>query len=209
MMRFDCRGLSTEDLAKSEQVQQAYNCLVKNGYAILDHVLPEDKVRDMNLEFNRRYTKYLQNQELEDTRKVGNRRFMVPIDLSGAFGDPLVYAHPFVVAVVRKALALLAQGALGQGRLLLIGASVPSRQMRLLREQYAPGASSGEEPIVHAEGEECGLVTRGTVELTVDGQVSVLNAGDGYYFPTTLPHRFRNIGADEAEIISANTPANF
>ena len=61
-------------------------------------------------------------------------------------------------------------------RLLLIGASVPSRQMRLLREQYAPGASSGEEPIVHAEGEECGLVTRGTVELTVDGQVSVLNA---------------------------------
>ena len=45
--------------------------------------------------------------------------------------------------------------------------------------------------------------------VTVDGQVSVLNAGDGYYFPTTLPHRFRNIGADEAEIISANTPANF
>ena len=34
-------------------------------------------------------------------------------------------------------------------------------------------------------------------------------AGDGYYFPTTLPHKFRNIGADEAEIISANTPANF
>jgi len=40
--------------------------------------------------------------------------------------------------------------------------------MRLLREQYAPGAISGEEPIVHSEGEEGGLVTRGTVELTVD-----------------------------------------
>jgi hypothetical protein len=37
-------------------------------------------------------------------------------------------------------------------RLLLIGASVPSRQVRLLREQYVPGASSGEEPIVHSEG---------------------------------------------------------
>ena len=86
---------------------------------------------------------------------------------------------------------------------------VPGRQMRLLREQYAPGASSGEEPIVHTEGEECGLVVRGTIELTVDGQISILNAGDGYYFPTTQPHRFRNIGADEAEIISANTPANF
>lgn len=94
-------------------------------------------------------------------------------------------------------------------RLLLIGAALPTRQMRFLREQYAPGASSGDEPIVHSEGEECGLVTRGTVELTVDGQVSVLNPGDGYYFPTTLPHKFRNIGQDEAEIISANTPANF
>jgi transcriptional regulator with XRE-family HTH domain len=94
-------------------------------------------------------------------------------------------------------------------RLLLVGAPIPGRQMRFLREQYAPGASSGEEPIVHAEGEECGLVTRGTIEMTVDGEVSILNAGDGYYFSTTLPHRFRNIGQDEAEIISANTPANF
>ncbi|GFM48905.1 cupin domain-containing protein [Pseudomonas capsici] len=94
-------------------------------------------------------------------------------------------------------------------RLLLVGATLPSRQMRFLREQYAPGASSGDEPIVHAEGEECGLVTRGTIELTIDGQINILTAGDGYYFPTTLPHRFRNIGQDEAEIISANTPANF
>lgn len=49
-------------------------------------------------------------------------------------------------------------------RMLLVGASVEGRQMRMLRELYAPGADSGE-PIVHAEGEECGLVTRGTVEL--------------------------------------------
>ncbi len=62
---------------------------------------------------------------------------------------------------------------------------------------------------MHAEGEACGLVTRGKVELTVDGQIGVLNAGDEYYFPTTLSHRLRNIGADEAEIISANTPAIF
>ncbi|MCP6135226.1 hypothetical protein NL393_39205, partial [Klebsiella pneumoniae] len=44
-------------------------------------------------------------------------------------------------------------------RMLLVGASVEARQMRMLRELYAPGADSGE-PIVHAEGEECGLVTR-------------------------------------------------
>ncbi|EEG09528.1 cupin domain-containing protein [Pseudogulbenkiania ferrooxidans] len=94
-------------------------------------------------------------------------------------------------------------------RLLLVGATVQDRQMRMLRELYAPGADTGPEAITHSEGEECGIVVRGTVELTIDGQVNVLHAGDGYYFPSTLPHRFRNIGQDEAEIISANTPANF
>ena len=38
-----------------------------------------------------------------------------------------------------------------------------SGKSTLLREQYAPGASSGEEPIVHTEGEECGLVDRKSV----------------------------------------------
>jgi mannose-6-phosphate isomerase-like protein (cupin superfamily) len=52
-------------------------------------------------------------------------------------------------------------------------------------------------------------VVRGTIELTIDGQANILSAGDGYYFPSTLPHRFRNIGPEEAEIISANTPASF
>ena len=48
-------------------------------------------------------------------------------------------------------------------RLLLIGASVPGRKVRLLREQYAPGASSGVVTIVNADGEVCGLVARCTV----------------------------------------------
>ena len=94
-------------------------------------------------------------------------------------------------------------------KLLLIGASNPNRQMRMLRELYSPGADTGKEIITHPEGEECGVVVRGSVELTVDGHISILSAGDGYYFPSTLPHKFRNIGPDEAEIISANTPANF
>jgi len=94
-------------------------------------------------------------------------------------------------------------------KLLLVGASAPHRQMRMLRELYAPGADTGKEMISHKEGEECGVVVRGTIELTVDGRVSVLTAGEGYYFPSTLPHKFRNIGQEEAEIISSNTPANF
>ncbi|AZN37139.1 cupin domain-containing protein [Iodobacter ciconiae] len=90
----------------------------------------------------------------------------------------------------------------------LVGSGVVNRQIGLLREQYQPGADTGSEMLQH-EGQECGVLVSGSMELTIDGQVHLLQAGDGYYFPSCLPHRFRNIGTDTAKIISANTPGSF
>src|SRR4051812_48505265 len=104
MIRIDCRGLSGDDLSKAQPVQRAYECLVRNGYAILDHVLAEDKVRELNAHFMSRFGRYLDNWQLEDTLKVGDGRHMVPIDLAGAFRDPAVYANPVVISVAREAL---------------------------------------------------------------------------------------------------------
>jgi hypothetical protein len=103
MIRIDCRNISAAP-GKSEQVQLAHSCLVKNGYAILDHVFPEDTIRSLNREFHAQYAKYRQDRELDDTRKVGDRRFLVPVDLSGGFGDPLIYANPLIVALIRETL---------------------------------------------------------------------------------------------------------
>lgn len=103
MMRIDCRNISG-DPGRSEQLQLAHDCLVKNGYAILDHVFPEDRIRALNREFSDCYTKYQLDGELDETLEVGHRRFLVPIDLSGGFGDPGIYAHPLVVALVRAIL---------------------------------------------------------------------------------------------------------
>ncbi len=90
----------------------------------------------------------------------------------------------------------------------LVGSGVTERKIGLLREQYQPGADTGSEMLQH-EGQECGVLVSGHMELTIDGQVHLLQAGDGYYFPSNLPHRFRNIGAGAAEVISANTPSSF
>ena len=103
MIRIDCRNISG-DPGKSEQVRLAHDCLVKNGYAILDHVFPDAQVRALNAEFDDQYGKYRQDRELDDTLTVGDRRFLVPIDLSGGFGDPFLYANPVVVALVRETL---------------------------------------------------------------------------------------------------------
>ena len=80
--------------------------------------------------------------------------------------------------------------------------------MSILHERYAANADTGEEMLTHA-GEEGGVVVKGKVELTVGGESRVLGAGDAYYFKSSVPHRFRNIGREECEIVSASSPPSF
>jgi len=87
----------------------------------------------------------------------------------------------------------------------LVGAERAERAMNVLHETYAPGSDTGETMLAHA-GEEAGVVVRGEIELTVDGETERLGPGDAYYFPSRLPHRFRNPGDEPCEIVSANTP---
>lgn len=87
----------------------------------------------------------------------------------------------------------------------LVGAERSERAMNVLHESYGPGSDTGEEMLVHA-GEEAGVIIRGEIELTVAGATRRLGTGDAYYFPSRLPHRFRNPGTEPCEIISANTP---
>ncbi|MGI9265068.1 MAG: cupin domain-containing protein, partial [Gammaproteobacteria bacterium] len=47
------------------------------------------------------------------------------------------------------------------------------------------------------------------LEVTVGGNTELLKAGDAYYFDSTLPHRFRNPGETDCELITANTPPTF
>ena len=52
-------------------------------------------------------------------------------------------------------------------------------------------------------------MVRGRLEVTVAGNTRVLGPGEAYYFASQLPHRFRNVGRETCEIISANTPPSF
>ncbi|MDK2125404.1 cupin domain-containing protein [Parachitinimonas caeni] len=90
----------------------------------------------------------------------------------------------------------------------LVGHGLKDRQICLLREHYDPGADTGADMLSH-EGQECGVVVRGRVEITVDGETRCLGPGDGFYFDSKLPHRFRNAGEEPCEIISANSPPSF
>jgi transcriptional regulator with XRE-family HTH domain len=90
----------------------------------------------------------------------------------------------------------------------VIGAGRDKRKMCVLREVLLPGADTGEDMLEH-EGEESGVIIQGKIELTVGEESKTLTQGEGYYFDSQTPHRFRNVGEEEAIIISANTPASF
>jgi transcriptional regulator with XRE-family HTH domain len=90
----------------------------------------------------------------------------------------------------------------------LVGQHRANRQMCILREVMPPGTDTGETMLSH-DGEEGGVIVQGQVELTVGDQVRVLGPGEAYYFESRQPHRFRNVGRDEAILVSANTPPSF
>ena len=89
-----------------------------------------------------------------------------------------------------------------------VGGNVPDRRLQILRERYQPAADTGEQMLGHA-GEEGGIVLSGRIEITAGEETAILGAGDGYYFDSTLPHRFRNLGEEECEIVSVCTPPTF
>ncbi len=89
-----------------------------------------------------------------------------------------------------------------------VGTNISQRKLQVLHETYAAGGDTGAAMLSH-EGEEAGVVVRGQIEITVGGQREVLGPGDSYYFSSRLPHRFRNLGLEECEIVSACTPPTF
>jgi ectoine hydroxylase-related dioxygenase (phytanoyl-CoA dioxygenase family) len=104
MLRIDCREISGDDFAASAEIRRACECLSKEGYAILDHAFTGETVLALKAEFDSRHEKGLQDGEFDQAVTVGNKRIRIPIDLSGPFGSPEIYANPFVVALVRTAL---------------------------------------------------------------------------------------------------------
>jgi transcriptional regulator with XRE-family HTH domain len=127
----------------------------------------------------------------------------IPISMSEFFADPA----DFVERIFFRAdeLTEIADGGVSFRQ---VGASLHNKAIQLLKESYQPGAGTGRHAITH-EGEECGIVLKGRLEVTVADQVAVLTAGDAYYFRSEQPHQFRNSGNDVCELITACTPPSF
>ncbi len=127
----------------------------------------------------------------------------IPMDLATFFSFELASVD---TPVIRSG-DLVDIGAPGL-KYLLVAAARPDRKLQMLHEFYQPGRDSGRRALSH-EGEECGIVVAGVLELTVGDETHVLTKGDAYYFSSATPHRFRNPGPAICEVVSACTPPTF
>lgn len=81
-------------------------------------------------------------------------------------------------------------------------------QLEMLLCRFPAGTGSGPSPYVH-RGEEAGIVTQGTLKLWVGEHEFMLREGDSFSFSSTTPHRYENVGTEEAIVIWAITPPTF
>ena len=63
-----------------------------------------------------------------------------------------------------------------------------------------PGGESGDSPNSHP-GEEIILCLKGRIEVDIAERIYLLKSGDTLHFKSDLPHRWRNTGNSEAQIL--------
>lgn len=79
-----------------------------------------------------------------------------------------------------------------------------NNQMEVLHMTFEKGISS--EGFMTHNGEECGLILEGVLELTLGTDVYILEEGDSVYFPSTIPHSLKNAGDCPLKMVWIITP---
>ncbi|MCL4067816.1 cupin domain-containing protein [Pseudomonas sp. GX19020] len=82
-----------------------------------------------------------------------------------------------------------------------------SMALEMIRSRLPPGAEA-QDAYSH-DGDEVGLVLSGQLELWVGDRHFRLEAGDSFSFASSEPHRYRNPGPAETEVIWAISPPTY
>ena len=104
MIRIDFSGVPTEGLSQSKEVEAAFDGFTREGYVILDNIVPPETICSLHEEFHARYREQIRDMETPQSLEVGARRFMISLHFSGGLGAEHVYANPYVIALVRMIL---------------------------------------------------------------------------------------------------------
>jgi transcriptional regulator with XRE-family HTH domain len=89
-----------------------------------------------------------------------------------------------------------------------VGGELGDRKMEAVLLKIKKGKSSGEEKLSHG-GEEIHFILKGNVEYTMEDEKINLSEGDCIHFKATVPHSWKNVGNEEAEVLVVISPPPF
>ena len=69
---------------------------------------------------------------------------------------------------------------------------------------WPPGSSTGGKQYTH-EGEECGYLIEGQLDIEIEGEIIHMKPGDTITLPSTVPHRVFNPGKKRAVAVWVNS----
>lgn len=82
-----------------------------------------------------------------------------------------------------------------------------STRLEAFLVRLAPGSTDN--TAYPHQGEEFSLVLQGTIRYSVGEETYILESGDTIYHKSNIPHQWRNIGEEEAQVLTVATPSAF
>ena len=73
-----------------------------HGAIQIDNAFPLELVKRMQAEFFKRYEPYFSDQEHPDALRLGDRRFMLTVDIDELFGAPDLIGSPMLMPILRR-----------------------------------------------------------------------------------------------------------
>lgn len=127
------------------------------------------------------------------------------VNISWFFPDPARTDDPEASVVVRAARRAALKFDSGIRDELLCPTLGGNLEMLLCT--FEPGASSGD--LYSHQGEEAGYVSEGQLELRIEDETYLLNAGDSFHFDCKRPHGYRNPSDQRTVVVWSVTPPHY
>lgn len=89
---------------KKARRRLAVSLFRKYGTLIIENAFSESLVEEMHKEYLSRYERYFVEEKHADALRVGNKRYMVTVEVEGVFNSPNVYANPHVAPIIAEIL---------------------------------------------------------------------------------------------------------
>ncbi|MBT3333558.1 MAG: phytanoyl-CoA dioxygenase [Rhodospirillaceae bacterium] len=95
---------SVEDVTGQVILREAAAGFRDSGVLLLHNAFPVEFVESLHGAYISRYSAYFDDAEHDDALKVGDRRFMVTVEMAAPFNSPRLYANPGALGIIRKLL---------------------------------------------------------------------------------------------------------